>query len=195
MPKTPSRAFRLSRSLGIEVSTISHPPLFTVADLQALRGEIAGGHTKNLFLKDKKDNSSWSPSARRRRSTSSRSTNSSAPPSRVSFGKPEALMELLGVTPGAVTVFGLINDRAGRGQVGPRRGADGTRRSSTRHPLTNEATTSIARPICCAFVAGDRARASHLESLGLIATWWRQTIQRTARSTIHCPGSATEGQR
>jgi hypothetical protein len=31
-------------------------PLFTVADSQALRGEIAGGHTKNLFLKDKKDN-------------------------------------------------------------------------------------------------------------------------------------------
>ena len=35
---------------------MTHPPLFTVADSQALRGEIAGGHTKNLFLKDKKDN-------------------------------------------------------------------------------------------------------------------------------------------
>ena len=56
MPKTPEELFAFLDTLGIEVSDDSHPPLFTVADQQALRGEIAGGHTKNLFLKDKKDN-------------------------------------------------------------------------------------------------------------------------------------------
>ena len=56
MPKTPAELFAFLDDLGIEVSTVSHPPLFTVADSQALRGEIPGGHTKNLFLKDKKDN-------------------------------------------------------------------------------------------------------------------------------------------
>ncbi|HEX2256426.1 MAG TPA: prolyl-tRNA synthetase associated domain-containing protein, partial [Afifellaceae bacterium] len=41
--------------LGIATRTVRHPPLFTVEQSRALRGEIAGGHTKNLFLKDKKD--------------------------------------------------------------------------------------------------------------------------------------------
>ena len=52
--------------------------------------------------------------------------------SRVSFGKPEALMELLGVIPGAVTVFGLINDARRRGEVRHRQRADGARDRSTR---------------------------------------------------------------
>ena len=56
MPKTEAELFAFLAELGIAVSTHRHPPLFTVADSQALRGEIAGGHTKNLFLKDKKDN-------------------------------------------------------------------------------------------------------------------------------------------
>jgi hypothetical protein len=49
------RPFRLSRpSLGIAVTTKYHPPVFTVEESKALRDEIPGGHTKNLFLKDKK---------------------------------------------------------------------------------------------------------------------------------------------
>ncbi|TIT18415.1 MAG: prolyl-tRNA synthetase associated domain-containing protein, partial [Mesorhizobium sp.] len=56
MPKTEAELNAFLADLGIGVSTIRHPPLYTVADSQALRGEIAGGHTKNLFLKDKKDN-------------------------------------------------------------------------------------------------------------------------------------------
>ena len=133
MPKTPDELFAFLESLGIEVTTVTHPPLFTVADSQALRGEIAGrthqepvpqGQEGQLF-----------PGHRRRggrRSTSSRSITLIGAASRVSFGKPEALMELLGVTPGAVTAFGLINDADGAREVRARRGADGARRSSTR---------------------------------------------------------------
>ena len=56
MPKTPDELFAFLADLDIAVKTVNHPPLFTVADSQSLRGEIDGGHTKNLFLKDKKDN-------------------------------------------------------------------------------------------------------------------------------------------
>ena len=57
VPCPPRRADLLAflDRLGIATTTVEHPPLFTVEESRALRGEIAGGHTKNLFLKDKKD--------------------------------------------------------------------------------------------------------------------------------------------
>ena len=55
MPSTPAELFACLDRLGIPHSTVTHPPLFTVEQSQALRGQIPGGHTKNLFLKDKKD--------------------------------------------------------------------------------------------------------------------------------------------
>jgi Ala-tRNA(Pro) deacylase len=54
MPKTPDQLFAALDALGIAHSTIRHPPLFTVEQSRALRGQIPGGHTKNLFLRDKK---------------------------------------------------------------------------------------------------------------------------------------------
>src|SRR5690606_30461138 len=55
MPKTPDELLAFLSELGIAGKSLTHPPLFTVADSQALRGKIPGGHTKNLFLRDKKD--------------------------------------------------------------------------------------------------------------------------------------------
>ncbi len=54
MPASPDELFAYLDSLGIAHKTVSHPPLFTVGESRALRGEIAGAHTKNLFLRDKK---------------------------------------------------------------------------------------------------------------------------------------------
>src|SRR5262249_17919351 len=54
MPSTPEQLFAHLDSLGIAHKTVKHPPLFTVQQSRALRGTIAGGHTKNLFLRDKK---------------------------------------------------------------------------------------------------------------------------------------------
>ena len=53
-PTTPEELFAALDRLGIVHSTVSHPPLFTVEQSQGLRGTIPGGHTKNLFLRDKK---------------------------------------------------------------------------------------------------------------------------------------------
>ena len=55
-PKTQDELFQFLDSLGIEHKTKRHEPVFTVAESVALRDEIPGGHTKNLFVKDKKDN-------------------------------------------------------------------------------------------------------------------------------------------
>jgi Ala-tRNA(Pro) deacylase len=144
MPKTKSELFSFLGKLGISVTTVAHPPLFTVADSQALRGEIPGGHTKNLFLKDKKDNV-FLVTVGEEDVIDLKSVHTIIGGSgRVSFGKPELLMELLGVMPGAVTPFGVINDDARRVRVV----LDTTLMNShpiiNAHPLTNEATTSIS---------------------------------------------------
>jgi Ala-tRNA(Pro) deacylase len=132
------------QNLGIEVTTVEHPPLFTVADSQGLRGEIPGGHTKNLVLKDKKDNF-FLVTVEEDAVVDLKSIHQViGAASRVSFGKPEKLLEYLGVIPGSVTVFGAINDRDHNVQVII--DADLMKYDVINgHPLTNEATTSIRR--------------------------------------------------
>jgi Ala-tRNA(Pro) deacylase len=143
MPKSTEDLFAFLDGLGISVRTKSHPPLFTVADSQALRGEIPGGHTKNLFLKDKKDNFFLVTVGEDAEVDLKQIHHVIGAAGRVSFGKPEPLLEFLGVTPGAVTAFGLINDTAGRVKFVV---DDALMREEivNAHPLTNEATTSIA---------------------------------------------------
>ena len=143
MPKTPDDLFAHLETLGIGVKTTRHAPLFTVADSQALRGVIDGAHTKNLFLKDKKGSYflvSVDEDAEIDLKTIHGLIGASG---RVSFGKPEALMALLGVEPGSVTVFGLINDISQKVKIV----LDAKLMAHdivNCHPLTNMATTSIA---------------------------------------------------
>ncbi|MGD9913537.1 MAG: prolyl-tRNA synthetase associated domain-containing protein [Rhizobiaceae bacterium] len=143
MPKTQDELFAFLDSHAIRTQTIRHPPLHTVAESKELRGQIAGAHTKNLFLKDKKDNFflvSVDEDAEVDLKTIHQTIGAA---SRVSFGNPERMMEYLGVVPGSVTLFGVINDAAGLVRVV----IDETLMRATMinaHPLTNEATTSIA---------------------------------------------------
>src|SRR3954447_3712321 len=152
MPKTPEELFAFLDHLGIAVTTMTHEPLFTVADSQKLRGEIAGAHTKNLFVKDKKDGYfllTVEEDATVDLKTIHQVIGASG---RVSFGRPEALMELLGVAPGAVTVFGAINDVAGRVRV-VIDAALAAEALINAHPLVNTATTTIASADLMKFVA------------------------------------------
>lgn len=151
MPKTEAELNAFLADLGIATTTVRHPPLYTVADSQALRGEIAGGHTKNLFLKDKKDSFFLVTVGEEAEVDLKQIHHLIGAAGRVSFGKPEMLMELLGVIPGAVTVFGLINDTSGRVKVV----LDQELMAHdviNGHPLTNEATTSIAAADLIRFV-------------------------------------------
>ena len=144
MPLSPDDLFARLATLGIAVATVKHPPLFTVEQSKALRGEMPGGHTKNLFLKDKKDGM-WLVTAEEDRSIDLKALGAALGANgRVSFGSPDRLMRHLGVEPGAVTPFGLANDTAGQVSFVL---DEGLMRHDVLnfHPLTNAATTAIAR--------------------------------------------------
>jgi Ala-tRNA(Pro) deacylase len=135
---------------GISTSTVDHPPLFTVEQSQALRGEIPGGHTKNLFLKDKKDQV-FLVVAEEDAAIDMKTLHKRIDSARLSFGKPELLGELLGVVPGSVTPFAVINDLAARVCVI----LDAALLRHDRlnfHPLENTATTTIGREDFLAFL-------------------------------------------
>jgi Ala-tRNA(Pro) deacylase len=152
MPATPDDLFALFDRLGIAHTTVSHPPLFTVEQSQAMRGQIPGGHTKNLFLKDKKgvlylvtaleDAVIELKSLHRRLGASGR----------FSFGAAELMRETLGIEPGAVTPFAAMNDAAGRVTVVLDQ-ALMAHPTINAHPLRNTMTTSIARDDLVKFLA------------------------------------------
>jgi Ala-tRNA(Pro) deacylase len=138
--------------LHIAHATISHPPVFTVEEAKTLRGKIEGGHTKNLFLKDKSDRlflavtledvpvdlKALGPIVGAR--------------GRLSFASADLLRTHLGVEPGSVTPFALINDRANT--VTPV--LDRTMLAVSPlnfHPLENTMTTAISSDALLTFVA------------------------------------------
>ena len=127
--------------LGIETRTVEHPPVFTVEEAKALRGEIAGGHCKNLFLKDKKGEV-WLVVCLEKAEVDLKRLPLKIGAARLSFGRPELLMDLLGVEPGSVTPFALINDAGQR--VNVVLDAEMLRHEVLNyHPLVNSATMSI----------------------------------------------------
>ncbi len=143
-PKTRDELFAVLDALGIAHVTKDHPPVFTVAESQSLRDAIPGGHTKNLFLKDKKGQFFLVTVEEDAQIDLKSIHGRIGARGRVSFGKPEPLLELLGVTPGSVTVFGVINDGEGRVQVVLDE-ALMKHDIINGHPLRNDATTSIGR--------------------------------------------------
>lgn len=142
MPLTTQDLLARLAELGIETTTVEHPPLFTVEDSQSLRGDIPGGHTKNLFLKDKKGNIFLVVVEEETRVDLKSLHQPLGAASRLSFGSAELLEEVLGVKPGAVTAFGPVNDTEGRVTVV----LDAelmTHETVNCHPLVNTATTAI----------------------------------------------------
>ncbi len=127
---------------GFDASTKDHPPLFTVEDSQALRGEIEGGHTKNLFLKDKKGQYFLLTAQEDTQVNLKTLHKLLGGSSRFSFGSAEMLEQMLGVQPGAVTALGLINDRDGRVKFAIDQRLMAHDKINC-HPLTNDATTTL----------------------------------------------------
>lgn len=143
MPRTRNDLMSRLEELGIPVSTIDHEPVFTVAESDRLHEEIAGGHTKNLFLKDAKGRL-WLVVAEAHTPVDLKALPKAIGSARLSFGKPELLMEVLGVVPGSVTALALINDTEHRVSV-----VVDARLMEYElincHPLINSATTSLKR--------------------------------------------------
>jgi Ala-tRNA(Pro) deacylase len=144
MPATPSDLFAALDRLGIAHPTMTHPPLFTVEQSQSLRGQIAGGHTKNLFLRDKKGTLFLVTTLEEAVIELKSLHRLLGASGRFSFGSADLLMETLGIVPGAVTPFAAINDTAGRVTLVLDAGLM-EHAVINCHPLTNTMTTSIAR--------------------------------------------------
>ena len=140
MPATRDELFARFKALGLETTTRDHAPVFTVEEAQALRGEIPGGHCKNLFLKDDKGNI-WLIVCLEEAQVDLKAAPAKIGSRRLSFGKPELLKEVLGVEPGSVTPFGLINTEKRVNVV-----LDAAMMAHdllNYHPLENTATTTI----------------------------------------------------
>ncbi|MBI3435499.1 MAG: prolyl-tRNA synthetase associated domain-containing protein [Proteobacteria bacterium] len=151
MSTTPQDLFALLDRSGIAHATVAHAPLFTVAQSRALRGTIAGAHTKNLFLIDRKD-ALFLVVAEESAAIDLKTLHRRLGARRFSFGAADLLREVLGVEPGAVTPFGAINDHARRVTVVL---DDALMRQAVIncHPLVNTMTTSIASADLLKFLA------------------------------------------
>lgn len=139
---TPEPLASAFAKLGIEAVTYAHPAVFTVEAGRGFKHHMPGGHTKNLFLKDKKGEvflvtALWDTAIDLKK----------LPPrinaGRVSFGSAELMQELLGVTPGSVTALGLIHDLLRR--VKPVLDAGIMKLDIVNcHPLRNDMTTGLS---------------------------------------------------
>jgi Ala-tRNA(Pro) deacylase len=152
MPATRDALFDFLDQLGITTTTSDHTPVFTVEEAQKVHGDIPGGHCKNLFCKDDKG-VLWLIVALEDAVINLKAAPAKIGSKRLTFGKPELLMEILGVEPGSVTPFGLINDKAARVNVIL---DEAMMRHDVLnyHPLRNDATTSIASADLLAFIKG-----------------------------------------
>jgi len=152
-PETPAARESLLAyldALGIAHHTVDHPPVFTVAEGEAIKAQMPGGHTKNLFLKDKKG-ALILISALQSTVIELKTLHHRLGCGRLSFAKPELLQEALGVTPGSVTAFAILNDPGGR----VRFILDAALMAHDMvnfHPLRNDATTAVSSPDLLTFV-------------------------------------------
>ena len=141
MAATPADLFALFDQLGIEHSTIEHPPFFTVEEGRPWHDKIPGLHCKNLFIKDRKGGIWLVVLPADKRADLARLEKALGAP-RFSFARPDVLQDVLELTPGSVTPFGLINDTQRRVKVV----LDADMLDSewiNFHPLHNAASTTL----------------------------------------------------
>jgi Ala-tRNA(Pro) deacylase len=161
MPATPQDLLHHLDRLGIATTTHTHAPAFTVEQGHAVWGDIPGVHCKNLFLKDAKAKL-WLVVAPTDRRIDLKTLPARIGSARLSFGSAELLREVLGVEPGSVTPFAVINDADRRVSVV----LDAWMMAQellNYHPLRNDMTTTIAAEGLRAFLASTGHRADVVE--------------------------------
>lgn len=129
-------------SLGIAHRTSQHVPVYTVAESRQLRADFPGGHSKNLFLRNKRGRM-WLLTCLEDRRIDLKELAERVGAGRFSFASAERLMRYLGVIPGAVTPFAVINDRGGVVQM-VLDAALLEHDPLNFHPLDNAMTTAIS---------------------------------------------------
>ena len=141
---SPQQLFARLEQLGIAERTVEHPPVFTVEEAKALRGDLPGHHIKNLFLRNKKEEM-WLVVALEDRAIDLKRLGEVLGAGRLSFGSAPRLKRHLGVEPGSVTPLALINDDSRSVQLALDRGlVEGDGAPVNVHPLVNTMTTAMA---------------------------------------------------
>lgn len=138
----PQQLFARLDQLGIAHRTVEHPPVFTVEEAKALRGNLPGHHIKNLFLRNKKEEM-WLVVALEDRAIDLKRLGEVLGAGRLSFGSADRLKRYLGVEPGSVTPLSLVNDAAHAVRLVLDRGVAGGGPVNA-HPLVNTMTTALA---------------------------------------------------
>ncbi len=137
----PQQLFARLDQLGIAHRTVEHPPVFTVEEAKALRGNLPGHHIKNLFLRNRKEEM-WLVVALEDRAIDLKRLGDVLGAGRLSFGSADRLKRYLGVEPGSVTPLSLVNDEGHEVRLVLDRGmADGG--PVNAHPLVNTMTTAL----------------------------------------------------
>ncbi len=148
-------------ALGIETATAEHEALFTVEQSKALRGDIPGAHCKNLFLRNKKGHM-WLVVCPEALKVDLKALGEHMGSGRLSFASKERLAQHLGVIPGAVTPFGVMNDREGLVQV-VLVASLLEEELLNFHPLTNTRTTTIRSADLVRFLEAENHAPTLLE--------------------------------
>jgi Ala-tRNA(Pro) deacylase len=174
MQSSPEALFARLAAIGITTETHQHAAWFTVEESKKLRGAIPGGHTKNLFLKCKK-NTLWLVAALESTAIDLKTLHTRLGCGRLSFGSADLLREVLGVEPGSVTPFAVINDTAGRVRVVLDQALMAYDRLNF-HPLVNTATTGISTAGFLAFLEAQQHRPQILPLEG------HENVDSTARA-------------
>lgn len=141
---TPADLLAYLDELGIAAETVEHEPVFTVAESRPVKARIPGAHSKNLFVKDKKGRFFLITAKDETAIDLKRAHEAIGASGRLSFGSGDQLREMLGVEPGSVTPFAVVNDRAGRVTMI----LDANLMDHDRvnfHPLVNSMTTGVSK--------------------------------------------------
>jgi Ala-tRNA(Pro) deacylase len=137
------RVYDILKALGISYTSHSHPPVYTVEDVEKHWHAITGAHCKNLFLRNKKGNRHYLVVVQTKKTVDLKSLSARLGADRLSFASPDRLRRYLGLEPGSVSPFGLINDKENKVEVVVERDLQDAKRVNF-HPNVNTATVGLS---------------------------------------------------
>lgn len=135
--------YHVLEQLGIDYTVKQHPPVYTVEEVEKFWRDIPGTHCKNLFLRDQKGKKHYLVVMVHSKKVDMANLAGQIGDGRMSFASEERLKKHLGLTAGAVSPFGIINDPTGEVRVildEELKGAD----KVSFHPNVNTATVTIS---------------------------------------------------
>lgn len=142
LPTTPEMLYERLAALGISYELHEHQPVFTVAESAHLTAQIPGVHTRNLFVRDKKG-VMFLIVAAHETPVDLKKLQGLLGCGRLSFGSADRLWQYLGVRPGSVCPFAIINDTGGAVTIMLDKDMMAAQRVNY-HPLENDKTVGLA---------------------------------------------------